>query len=659
MVTNRKQQGFRLAGALLAALGAGCANSAGAPTVVDHDGSIFPGEDAAIPLGPDADIGGPDAGSTGGREATDVACADFHDDDGNGQIDCADVAGCGALPVCCVGSTAARCCAAPTTLAPVIALASCSGSAITDCVSGMSAFGAPSPQLVTMRSDGGSCASGASVAPQGSDRSDGGLVASATLDTSTAVVAIEARVGVSAATSSTLDAIAVGLTDQSDLSTTALPRVRPVVAVLISATDQTIRAIAGDVAFQAHALAGILPSGCSELELRIVTSPAGTFDAFYRIGPTAAWIALENARPFEPTPSARVVAYGRSTNPGIDGVHAWVRSVSAGETFCDVMEPVRTTTGAFLPAPIGARAIRSVSRVGSVAVYEMDGAIYAAGVDGTGHLQPLGRPGPEGDRILAAGEAPFMAGGVADPELVAIDENRRLFFTGVDASGTRSIGYLDFDTDVALRVTGSTPRQLVPPGEVGAQHVDGPAYFETMMTGGPDPSPVLRRWIVFRAVVDATHSELRAAELAGSSAVLGLASETRDVAAVDTQFYTSTSPDSPDEALYANRVDDASAFDHDEIASPEIVVQRGIVRVFFAARRGARWSIGMLRSPDFAHFQLAYPGPVLSGSGVGFDAVSVSDPDVVVDGAGTLALYYTATDGTVTQPGLATQEVGP
>lgn len=649
-----------MVGAVIATtLAAGCADS-GAPSYLDRDVGVLPDAgvsvDAPPPFNPEA--GAPADAMTGGREATDVACADFVDDDGNGAIDCADTAGCGTRPICCVGSTASRCCAPPRTLAPVIALDACTSSVITDCVSGMSTFGSPTPQLVTMRADGGACASGASLAPQGSDRSDGGLVSTSSIDTTTGAVAIEARLGVSTSAASTLDAIAVGLTDQSDLATTSLVHVRPSVSVLVSATDQTIRAIAGDVAFPTHPLASILTGSCSELEVRIVTNPAGTFDAFYRIAPSAAWITLESARPFQPTPSAHVIAYGRSTNPGIDGVHAWVRSVSTSTATCDVMDPIRAATGAFTTLPSGAHAIRSVSRVGSIAVYEMDGAIYAAGVDGTGHLQALGRTGADGDRILAPGEMPFMASGLADPELVAIDENRRLFFTAIDAAGTRSIGYLDFDTTVALRVTGSTPRQIVPPAEVHAMHADGPAYFETHVTG-IDGSSTLHRWIVFRAVVDATHSELRAAELAGSSALLGVTTETRDVAAPAAQFYTSASPYSADQALYANRVDDAAAFDHDEIAAPEIIVQRGVVRVFFAARRGARWSIGMLRSPDFAHFELAYPDAVLTGSGAGFDAVSVSDPDVAIDTSGTLTLYYTATDGTVTQPGLATQEVGP
>lgn len=640
------------------ALGPSCAGGASTPSFVTDAGARTDAPSVSDDAGPGGmpDALGPalmDSG-TAGRETSDIACADFLDDDGDRLTDCADTASCGALPICCVGSTTRDCCAPPTTLAPVLALAGCAGP-LANCIGGAVAFGTPGPVLATTRSDGGSCLAGESMAPQGSDRSDGGAVATASLDTTVGALGLEATLGVSQTSASTLDAIAVGLTEQSDLASTASVHVRPLVAVVLSATDQTLRAVAGDVAFPTHPLAEIASPACGDLEVRIETSPAGTFDAYYRVPPSTTWVTLESARPYEPSTAAHVVAYGRSTNPGLDGVHAWVRSVSVGRTACDVIEPSRAPGAAFTTLP-GTGAIRSVSRVGSRAVYEMNGSIYVAGVDASGHLQPLGRPGPTGDRILAPGEATFLASGIADPELVAIDENRRLFFTGIDAAGTRSIGYLDFDTDVLSRVTMSVPRQLVPPDAVHAVGVDGPAYFETLTPAGSGMPEVLHRWIVFRAIVDAAHSELRAVELVGSSALLGTDLETRNT--VETpQFYTQASPVSPDDALYANRASVDTAFDHDEIAAPEVVAYGGVVRVFFAARRGARWSIGVLRSPDFAHFELAYPDAILSGSGSGFDAVSVSDPDVSVDASNRLTLYYTATDGTTTQPAVATQEI--
>ena len=641
---------------MLVALALCACSSANAPQIEGPDASASDVGPSVPAEGGLADAGSArDAGPATHRQTGDIACANFVDDDHTGSVDCADVAGCGMTHVCCVGSTSPLCCMPPSTLVPVLVLDGCTGSAPTDCVSGMLAFGTPLPTLAATRNDGGACMSGESIAPQGSDRSDGGLVATSAIDTSVTSVVIEATLGVSTSAAGTLDAIAVGLTDQTDLASTPLPRVRPLVAVIVSATDQTIRALAGDIAFPARPLASIFGTAttCSELGVRIVTSPAGTFDVFVRVPPSAAWQRLETARPFQSSVSAHLVTFGRSTNPGTSGVRAWVRRISIGSSVCDVFQPMREGAGVFSPLPLAGHSIRSVSRVGPLAVYEMDDAVYVAGIDGTGRLQPLGRSGPDGDRILAPGESSFMARALADPELVAIGDNRRVFFTGIDTAGVRSIGYLDFDIGLASRVRGSTPRQLVAPAQVGAIGVDGPAYFETSAPG----SSVLRRWIVFRAVVTDTRSELRAAELVGSSAVLGIASETRDTVAAPMQFYTTMHPLSATDTLYANDESGVSAFDHDEIASPELVVYHGVIRVFFAARLGARWTIGMLRSPDFAHFELAYVDPVLRGSGAGFDAVSVSDPDVWLDTSGSLTLYYTGSDGTMTQPGTVTQQV--
>ena len=595
------------------------------------------------------------SGTPPNREDSDVACADFRDENANGAVDCADD-GCRATAVCCVGSTSPQCCVAPTSLADVVDLASCSSTVVDDCVSDVQVFGRALPILTTQRDGGAQCSAATVLAPQGDATSDGGLLAARLLDTSSGVVALEARVGVSPSSAPTLDAIGVGLTDQTTLPDETRAHVRPIVALVVSATDQVIRTVAGDITLATHPLAPILGGSlCPELELRIVTRPSGSFDTSYRHVGDGTWIALDRDLPFQTTPIAQAVAYGRSTNPGAEGVHAWLGALSVDHARCDVLDPIRSTTSVFADAPTGA--IHSVSRVGHMAVYESGGDVYAAGVDGAGQLHTLARPGAAGDRILITGEAPFFAGGLADPELVPVGENLRLFFTAIDGAGRRSIGYLDFDAELLQRVTQSAPRELVPPDAIGALGVDGPTYFETSAADGPDGATILHRYVVFRALLAGGASELRAAELDGSMPQLGLSAETRD-ADVATVFFTSASPLEATQALYANRASVPTAFDADEIAAPEIVVYRGIVRVFFAARRGARWSIGMLRSPDFRHFELAYPEAVLAGTGVGFDAVSVSDPDAVLDAtSGSLTLYYTASDGTTVRPGLATQQV--
>jgi hypothetical protein len=619
--------------------------------LVPADGSPMSISDAAV-----------DAGPIARGENTDLACADFRDDDGNGLTDCADTM-CGGISICCVGSTSEHCCAAPMALPAQLALGTCTAGTLAECAPALASFGAPTPTVTSTRADGGACTVGPVIAPQGSDRSDGGLVAATPIDTTTGTVAIESTLGVTlmATPATTLDGIAFGLTAQTDLAGMTLAHVRPVVGVVVSATDQTIRAVAGDISYPAHDLGPLMAGSgaCSDLEVRIVTTPAGTFSVWTRLPGGASWVPLETARPYGRSTAARLVVYGRSTNPGVEGVHAWVRALSIDRTACDVMDPTRGTTGAFVTLP-GAGGIRSVSRVGSIAVYERGGSIWVASVDGNGRLVPANRMGTNGDLLLAPSASdPFMESALRDPELVNLGDTRRLFFTGVSATGVRSIGYVDFDMDVMQPVNGSMPRRLIAPGDVGAVHVDGAAYFETQSPAlEPMMMPVTHRWVVFRAVMaGGTRHELRAAELAGDDTLLGGVAESRDVTVPPAQFYTTASPLTADEAFYANRETDEAAFDHDEIAAPEVVAYGGVTRVFFAARRGARWSIGMLRSPDFAHFELAYPGPVLAGSGSGFDAVSVSDPDVWIDGAGRLTLYYTASDGTSTEPGLATQEV--
>lgn len=621
---------------------------------------------SATPYGAfDASGGGADAGATSAwdaaaadaagpptREDSDLTCSDFLDDDQSGAADCADD-GCHATAICCVGSTDPDCCVAGASLDRVVDLATCTSGVVTDCAPDVSLFGRALPILTTQRDDGTLCGEATVLAPQGDARSDGGVLGATQFDTSSGIVTLEARIGVSTTSAATLDAIGVGLTDQTSLPDTTSAHVRPIVALVVSATDQALRTVAGDIVLASHPLAPLLAVGdCPELELRIVTRPSGTFDTFTRHVGSRTWVLLDHDLPFQTTPSARAVAYGRSTNPGAEGVHAWLASLSVDRATCDVLDPVRSTEGVF-PGATGA--IHSVSRVGAVAVYERDGDVYAAGVDANGGLVVLGRSGAEGDRILAAGEASFFAEGLADPELVAVGENLRLFFTAIGTGGRRAIGYLDFDATLSQRVMQSTPRELVPPDAVGAVGVDGPTYFETsdqLAVGGS-----LHRYVVFRALLASGRTEIRAAELDGTTPQLGLAAESRD-ADVAPVFYTSASPVDATQALYANRGEMPTAFDADEIASPEIVVYRGIVRLFYAARRGARWSIGMLRSPDFAHFERAYPDAVLAGTGTGFDAVSVSDPDAVLDTtSGRLTLYYTASDGTTVQPGLATQEV--
>jgi hypothetical protein len=630
----------------------GCASSS-APgafdggAVADDAGLAFTdagGGDAAAPR---SDAGLP-------AEVGDRACSDFVDNNADGVADCS-ADSCRTSRICCVQSTDPGCCVAPTTLDLLVDTSSCApGTALAGCVAGATLFGTPAPVRVTTIDDMGGCATGADViAPQGDLGSDGGLLLARSVDTSASTVVLDATVGISLTASTTLDAVAFGLTDQGDLASAGFARVTPSIAVVWSATDRALRVVTGEIVYPQHPLTALLGPAptCGELEVRITTHAAGSADVQVRRAGSVLetdWQTIETALPFRASPLSRPVIYGRTTNPGTTGVHAWLRSLSVGSTVCDLIAPARSTTTAFESAPTDVLSIRSVSRVGSHVAYELDGTLYAGGVDGNGHV--IAPAGPTGRPLVAPGAASFAARRVEDPELVSIGMNLRLFFTGVDATGRRAIGYVDYDADLTNPVAGSVPRAIDLGPDASVSGTDGPSYFE--QPGGVDGMVI--RWLVYRAILVTGGSELRAVQLSGPSAPL-TGTETPSAAGA---FRTDASPTSDTNVMAANRTGLATAFDADEVASPMVYVQNGVYRVLYAGRHGARWSIGMLRSADFQHFERASDAPVLTGTGTGFDAVSVMDPFAYVSGT-SLALYYTGSDGSVLRPGLATQAVLP
>jgi len=117
-------------------------------------------------------------------------------------------------------------------------------------------------------------------------------------------------------------------------------------------------------------------------------------------------------------------------------------------------------------------------------------------------------------------------------------------------------------------------------------------------------------------------------------------------------FSTSSGTPTPYGVVRANRQADVFSFDRDEIGALGTVVLRGATRVYYAGRRGTRWTIGVLASSDGSNWNAPPGGPVLAGSDRGFDALGVQDPGVdVVDGV--VHLYYSGNDGMRTRIGVA------
>src|SRR5690606_8306498 len=104
-------------------------------------------------------------------------------------------------------------------------------------------------------------------------------------------------------------------------------------------------------------------------------------------------------------------------------------------------------------------------------------------------------------------------------------------------------------------------------------------------------------------------------------------------------------------------------FDRDEIGAARVLdLGDGVVRIFYAGRRGTRWSIGALVTTDLLHYDQAAGGePLLGPSGAGFDALGVYSPELlaspVAGGIAQLTMYYTGSAGTVSSLGLATQSI--
>jgi len=82
-----------------------------------------------------------------------------------------------------------------------------------------------------------------------------------------------------------------------------------------------------------------------------------------------------------------------------------------------------------------------------------------------------------------------------------------------------------------------------------------------------------------------------------------------------------------------------------------MITADGLFRLYYAGRRGTRWSVGLLVSPDLETW---FPvGAVLSPDEEGLDAIAVRGPGPFVAADGRVGLYYRASDGVLTSLGLA------
>jgi hypothetical protein len=579
--------------ALALGLALGCSDGADAgeraadPAVpVDAAGSPGPGavQDGGSDAVPDAAPTGPDdeAGFGAG------ACSNGLDDNGNAILDCAEPS-CAGVPYCCVGETDAACCSGEGD-ALAIDFASCEAEWAADCSERASAFGDPPPVIEH----------GAFV-PNGNRETDAGLVLGDPVDATRERVTVRATIAArqdGCDGEACVDAVVLGV---GDAPAGEPPRVHLDVAVMV-------RASRGDYALMiAGEEVARWPLSTSEpREYVLELAPDGRFEL--RVDGVAQAVRAT----YPPRRDRRVVLYGRTANR--DGVlPARAPRVEVRTAGCDV--PDALVRGAEPIAPWagpdwGDRAVAAPSAVRTpegetlMAVQVSDG-ITLLETQGAGAWAFVGDPNEPALRAPSGAR-------YADPELVREADRYVLYLTHESADGTtlaRATG------DAGFATTFGAPAALELPAE--APPLESPAVVDF---GG-------------RRLLAATARE------GGETRIVLL--EATD--AEGTRFAW-TNADAEGSTLVREGPD--FAFDDVEVTGADLWVDRAdVLRLHYAGRRGTRWGIGLRVSADGATWRsIGDGGPLLTGSGVGHDALGVRDPAVLVND-GVLELFHTATDG--------------
>jgi hypothetical protein len=578
--------------------GDGGAHDAG-PARVWEDAGIDSGtlgipDGGASPAFGEFDSEGPDSNPD---RAADVACLNGVDDNADGITDCEDPACQAEVPFCCIGVGSTACCV-PGTPAP-LALSQCSGpvdgcSAI---LAQASVFGAP--YVATIGGD-----TSASFVPGGVEN-DAGLLFPE-VDTRASAVHLSATIAASSEPHELgADMLAFGLTDAA--SAAGLLRVAPAVAFFVSGNRSDLSLmLAGEVV-------GRWPLDDSEPHTYgLIVRPGGAIE-LSRDGSVIATATLPIDRPLRPA------LYGRSFNPGAsDPAPARASAAAISVEVCDMpaalvrpSAPLAISSGALWDATArvaGPSVERWTDGDGAhdTMALEVDGTIYLATRQGDAYVLASALGAPE-----LYGEEEWAEERLADPVLRWTGSALELWFTA-EANGITSVARARAAAGTQSFAWADVERVYAGTGDVSYS----------------SPAPL--------DIAGTPHVIMRARRSAGEALELY-------------QVGSSAAPI----PLRAPSPNDLFAFDRDELDAPSLLQVGATYRLYFAGRRGSRWSIGMLVSPDGLRWSEPDGGALVYGGGEsGFDALGVRDPEAVVDGE-RLYLYYAGTDGVRTRIGAA------
>lgn len=452
----------------------------------------------------------------------------------------------------------------------------------TSCGAEATPFGQPLPYI-----------EGGALVPNGGSVSDAGLVLGAPLDGTRERIVLSAEIAASLdVCRDCLDAIGIGI---GDALAGDVVSVRADVAVLVRAARRDYAlVIAGEVIGSAP----LTDALAHEYTLALAPDGRVSLAIDAREVMTAEW---------SPRTDRRALIYGRTANrPAGAPSPARATRVSLSAAACEIPSALSREPAALLPpwSPLGARAPSAAADGDGVLVaFEIGGAIHLARPDAAGGWT-LGGTGTIDAPVLVPrdGEA------YRDPELVR-ETDRWVLYVTREHDGTRSIA----------RSLGADEH-----GETFAAPID------LQLDGvGSLSSPSVARFggeTLLAAV----------AEIDGEASVVLLQ--------IAGDRLALRGGDLMSQSIVRAR-GGVSAFDADEVGGPALFVDgANILRLYYAGRRGSRWSIGMLASGDGRSFPYAPSEPVLRGSGAGHDALGVLDPSVIRRGD-ELHLFHTATDG--------------
>jgi hypothetical protein len=546
-----------------------------------------------------------DAGIDGGPVHSDggvlpmespTQCFDEEDNDLDELADCADSDCAGAA--CCVGSGAETCCVEGTPI-PIVEIDECADGSELDCLgSDVAIFGSATPTIEN----------GALVPQGGPGNGHAGVSLATPIDPRGQNLTLTANIDVPAARcANCADGAGIGLFGElPDASSAVLLGV-----VASGSLGQLLVIVADEIVARAQLVTGVR-------DISITVNVEGTvtvYDDGVQVGDTIVGVAL----PDRVWPAV----FGRTDNRG-DGIRAvGVYEAQLSAARCEVPSAIVRRGAPVLPwsgtpafEPVAVRAPSVVAYTDGqpqmFMVYAYEGNLHGAERTPAGEFH--GGDGDPGPALVALPEGVVS---VSDPSVVVDDDRFHLYFAGTDIEGVSNIYKAEGDPDFAT--TFAAPVIVATAELLGVDSIDGPA----VEVGNP------------------TWHMLARARIGGSTRIIELRAPYPGV------LFSLARGDLDSSTLRVPEADDLFAFDRDEVAAParvvhEDVMGRPLERLYYAGRRGTRWSIGALVSDGFGGWRPI--GPVLEPQGAGFDALGVTDPALFVE-RGVVRFYYAGTDG--------------